>query len=185
VSARFKRTRRGITVTFDEGEITILDTLLRQLLDLLEPGDREAPAQPGREGDEFLRSLGIGAAAEAPADPALARLFPDAYREDPAAAAEFRRYTEQDLREGKRAAARTARATLGAPGETVRLDAEQAGSWLASLNDLRLAIGTRLEVTEDTDQMYGRLPADDPRRPYLDVYMWLGHLQDTLVQALW
>jgi hypothetical protein len=203
VGARFKRSRRGpVTVTFDEVETAILDHLLGQLLELLETEDRPAAGAGNEAGGtglaapradspaavpsdaELNRALGIGSAGEPPADPALARLFPDGYREDAEAAADFRRYTEPDLREGKRTAARTARETLGTPDAAVQLDDEQARCWLASLNDLRLAIGTRLEVTEDTEEMYARLAADDARRATLDVYLWLGYLQETLVDAL-
>jgi Domain of unknown function (DUF2017) len=187
VGARFRRSRRGpVTVTFDEVETSILGTLLGQLLDLLDAEDRPLASAAADAGDDELqRLLGISTAVEPPLDPALARLFPDGYRDDRDAAAEFRRYTEQDLREGKRLAVRTARATLGTPGKAVRLDDEQARCWLATLNDLRLAIGTRLEVTEDYDELYASMPPDDPRRSALDVYMWLGHLQETLVHALW
>jgi hypothetical protein len=181
VSARFKRTRRGqLTVTFDEVEASILGTLLGQLLELLDAEDSAVPDSD----DELERAVGIGAATEAPDDPALARLFPDAYRDDSEAAAEFRRYTEQDLREGKRAAARTAQETLRTPGSAVALDDKQAQSWLATLNDLRLALGTRLDVTEDYEGLVAATPPGDPRRPALDVYLWLGHLQETLVDAL-
>jgi Domain of unknown function (DUF2017) len=187
MGARFRRSRRGpITVTFDEVETSILDTLLSQLLDLLDAEDRPLGRAAADAGDDELqRLLSIGTATEPPADPALARLFPNGYRDDREAAAEFRRYTEPDLREGKRVAARTAGATLRTPGVAVKLDDEQARCWLTALNDLRLAIGTRLEVTEDYDELYASMPPDDPRRPSLDVYMWLGHLQETLVRALW
>jgi hypothetical protein len=192
VTAQFRRSRRGhVTVTFDEVELSLLASLLGQLLDLLAAEDRPdalAADAAGNEDDELSSTLGIdvgiGTATTPPVDPALARLFPDAYREDSDAAGEFRRYTELDLRAGKQSAARTALATLGAPGRKVTLDGEQAGCWLTALNDLRLTLGTRLEVTEDHEAMIERLPDDDPRRQALDVYLWLGYLQETLVHAL-
>lgn len=56
---------------------------------------------------------------------------------------------------------------------------------MRALNDLRLAIGTRLDITdeEDTDLLY-RLPDEDPRKPMVMAYLWLGGLQETLVETL-
>ena len=113
----------------------------------------------------------------------LARLFPSAYPEDEKAAEEFRRYTEATLRDGKRDAA-TVLETL-APGR-VTLTPEQAHAWLRALNDVRLALGVRLDVTEDrSDEEIARMPEDDPRYPAFITYDWLTYLQDTLVRALW
>ena len=65
----------------------------------------------------------------------------------------------------------------------LRLDGDRARQWLGTLNDLRLTIGSRLAVTEDDDSLY-RLPDDDPRKPMVMAYLWLGGLQETLVDAL-
>ena len=92
----------------------------------------------------------------------LARLFPDAYPDDQEAAAEFRRYTESGLRESKQSNARTALATLDAPGTEHRLTDVEVQAWLGALNDLRLALGTRLDVTED---WHAQAAALDRRRP--------------------
>jgi hypothetical protein len=115
----------------------------------------------------------------------LARLFPDAYREDPDAAGDFRRYTEPGLRSGKVAAARTVLATLPGKGGRVRLSAADGEVWLRALNDVRLALGVRLGITEEYEQELGHLSSDDPRAAYLAVYDWLTYLQETLVRALW
>jgi hypothetical protein len=120
-----------------------------------------------------------------PDDPVLARLLPDAYPDDPAAAGEFRRYTESGLRSGKVAAARTVLDTLPEGGGRVRLSAEQAQAWLRSLNDIRLALGVRLEVTEDRDAMLERADQGGPQAAGLWIYDWLTLLQETLVEALW
>ncbi len=58
---------------------------------------------------------------DAPADPVLARLLPDAYQEDPEAASEFRKYTESSLREAKKYFAQTLLDTLPAKGGRVKL----------------------------------------------------------------
>ncbi len=187
----------GAAVALDEVEISILRSLAVQLMELVGPGDE--PAQ----GADPLAALFAEGPSEAPSDPALARLFPDAYG-DPgaepasgreaadaeAASAEFRRYTEMDLRARKRddalAVIRALDAlTPGGGGAVLRLDADGSRRWLGALNDLRLAIGTRLEVTDEDDGggLYS-LPDSDSRKPMVMAYLWLGALQETLVETL-
>ena len=122
--------------------------------------------------------------AAPPEDPVLARLLPDAYGDDPEAAGDFRRYTEQGLRSGKVAAAQTVLATLPAGGGRVRLAAGDAEAWLRSLNDVRLALGVVLGITEDYERELSELDPEDPREAYLHIYDWLTFLQETLVRAL-
>jgi len=117
-----------------------------------------------------------------PTDPVLARLFPAAYA-DEKEALEFRRYTEPSLRDGKRADAEVVLRTA-VPGK-IRLDAEQAKAWLRALNDVRLALGTRLDVTEEVHEQIERMSEDDERYAAFVTYDWLTYLQDSLVRALW
>ena len=63
-----------------------------------------------------------------------------------------------------------------------RLSAEEADTWLRALNDLRLVLGTRLDVQEDT--FAAELRSDDPRAPALAVYAYLSWIQEQLVEAL-
>ena len=114
----------------------------------------------------------------------LARLLPDAYADDTEAAGDFRRFTEQELRNGKAAAARTVLATLPEDGGRVRLSEEEAQVWLRALNDVRLALGVRLSITEDFDARVADLDPADPRSAYMWIYDWLTFLQETLVRAL-
>ncbi|MFC7644565.1 DUF2017 domain-containing protein [Streptosporangium lutulentum] len=148
------------------------------LAGLPDPG----PDRAGETGDDPLeRALGIGP-SEQSTDPVLARLFPSAY-EDHEQSAEFRRYTEATLRDGKRADAQTM-LDSAEPGR-VELTQEQAQAWMRALNDVRLALGTRLEVTEEIHDEIAEMPEDDPRYPAYVTYDWLTYLQDTLVRALW
>lgn len=64
------------------------------------------------------------------------------------------------------------------------LDTAQARQWLGTLNDLRLTMGTRLEVSDDEDSELYRLPDSDPRKPLVMAYLWLGALQESLVETL-
>ncbi|MGW7264793.1 DUF2017 domain-containing protein [Streptomyces sp. NPDC054842] len=188
----------GAAVALDEVEISIIRSLAVQLLELIGPGPAEdAPEDP-------LAELFAEGPSEPPSDPVLQRLFPDAYsgpgvearspeeaEEQRAHSSEFRRFTENDLRAGKRDNALTVIRTLdaltpaGDGGAVLELSPAQSEQWLRALNDLRLAIGARLDVVdeEDTELLY-RLPDEDPRKPMVLAYLWLGGLQETLVETL-
>lgn len=184
----------GAAVPLDEVEISILRSLAVQLIELLGPGEEASDS----ESDDLLASIFNDGPSEPPADPVLARLFPDAYGgpdlvpddDVRAAAAEFRRYTENDLRSRKREDALAlirALDTLSPAGSeaVLRLKPDECRRWLGALNDLRLAIGTRLEVTDEEDGgELLRLPDSDPRKPMVMAYLWLGGLQETLVESL-
>ncbi|MDQ0796132.1 DUF2017 domain-containing protein [Streptomyces sp. B1I3] len=187
----------GAAVALDEVEIAILRSLAVQLLELIGPGDEPA------DGEDPLAALFAEGPSEPPADPALARLFPEAYgkpegygdgdKELREASAEFRRFTENDLRARKREDALVVVRTLdalgpvGEGGAVLTLTAGECRNWLGSLNDLRLTIGTRLEVSDEDEGQDGslyRLPDSDPRKPMVMAYLWLGALQETLVETL-
>ncbi len=181
--ATFRRARKGdLSATFGPDEHRVFRHLFLEMLQLV--GD-ESDEPDGAEDDPLARALGIGTATETPEDPALARLFPDGYSDDPEAAADFRRYTEPGLRSAKRSGLETALATLGEEPGKVVLSPEQAEAWLGALNDTRLVLGSRLGVTEDLEELVGSLADDDPRLGLLWVYDRLTYLQETLVQALW
>ena len=168
------------------------DTLDEEKPDDRTAGPRDRPSEKTPDApddglpsaDDLAAMIGLTENHELPSNPALARLLPDAYSDDPEASGEFRRYTEQGLRSGKVAAARTVLATLPPKGGRVRLSGPEAQAWLRALNDVRLALGVRLEVTEDFDELVARMSPDDPRLAYADMYHWLGYLQETLVGAL-
>jgi hypothetical protein len=191
IMAGFRRTARGVSARFTAGQAGILRNLVAQVADLVGgPGAAEAPPAegPGEAADglpmDFAAILATDSPSALPEDPVLARLLPDAYGDDPEAAGEFRRYTEHDLRSGKVASAQTVLATLPADGGRVRLSAGDAEAWLRSLNDVRLALGVVLGITEDYEREFGELDPDDPREAYLHVYDFLTFLQETLVRAL-
>lgn len=193
----------GAAIALDEVEISILRSLAVQLLELIGPGEEPA------DGEDPLSAILSQGPSEPPSDPALARLFPDAYGAGPNASpggegareressAEFRRFTENELRARKREDGLAVVRALdslspdpsamrdGGAGAVLTLKPEESRQWLGALNDLRLAIGTRLEVADDDDsgELYS-LPDEDPRKPMVMAYLWLGGLQETLVETL-
>jgi hypothetical protein len=188
----FTRHRRSgrIIATFSGFEADLLRSLASQLVELL----RNEAAVPHEHADPLEAMLSFDGPTTEPDDPVLARLFPSAYA-DEEAAAEFRRFTEGTLRDGKAAGAATIIDTLeeaGLPPQLgdqkvvidVELDEEAALVWLKSFTDLRLALATRLEVEQDDEAFWRALPEDDPRSQAHDIYEWIGALQETLVDAL-
>jgi hypothetical protein len=148
------------------------------------------PIEPTEEGDfvlrlsdgerELLRALPgelralLGSERD---DPGLRRLFPPAYERDEEGEAEYRRLMADELLEGRRAALRLLEETSGRD----RLTAEELDAWLRALNDLRLVLGTRLDVTEETYE--AELDPAHPQAYELSVYAYLSWLQEQLVAA--
>jgi hypothetical protein len=192
----FRATARGVTARFARPQATILRDLVQQVVELVVADEHDAAAGQvpsgaagDPEADELAALVGMTepadpSAAEQPDDPVLARLLPDGYRDDPEAAREFRAFTESGLRSAKVAAASTLLSTLPPGGGRVKLTGDQAEAWLRSLNDVRLALGVRLGVTDDFDGLNDELTPDDPRAAYVWIYQWLAYLQESLVLAL-
>jgi hypothetical protein len=192
VSEGFQRQRRGGAVaTFTVFEADLIRSLASQLIELL----RNEAAVPTTELDPFEALLDFSGPTTAPDDPVLARLFPPAYREDDEAAADFRRYTETELRSGKAdnaAAVIDALEEAGLPPQPdesgsvidIELAPGEALAWMKALTDMRLALATRLGVEEGDEDFWESLPDEDPRAHVHDIYDWLGFLQETLVRAV-
>ena len=162
-------------------EASLLRSLVGQVITLIAP-DGPPPGQPD---DPLAWDAQFSEdQLQIPDDPVLARLLPDGYRDDPDAAQEFRKYTESSLRSAKQQAAQEMLDTLPETGGKIQLTHDQAHAWLKALNDVRLALGVRLDVTEEFEQQWGRLRADDPQWAAYEVYAWLGAVQESLVQAL-
>jgi len=144
----------------------------------------------GKDEREVLQSLPeqLGEVLrDAPGEPALTRLSPPAYVEEPEHEEEFRRLMGDDLRQRQLAALAVMSETAGAK----RLTEEQAQGWLSALNSLRLVLGTQLDVGEDVDDEFDDLddePAgggpDDVRSGALQLYRYLSMLLDELVTTL-
>ncbi|WEO79302.1 DUF2017 domain-containing protein [Cryobacterium sp. SO2] len=172
----FRREDTGtVSAMFEPIEVDLLRNVTSQLLQLLGAVDIDD--------DAML------------AQPAVRRLLPDAYPDDPEAAAEFRRFTADGLLERKLANAATVLAALGddeqSTGQTdasvhdplpvpIVLDEQQVQSWLRTLTDLRLVVADRLQIDP-----HGTPHLDDEESYVVnDIYNWLGMVQESLVYAI-
>jgi hypothetical protein len=122
-------------------------------------------------------------------DPVVDRLFPDAYPQLPEDSEEYRRLTEGELKTSKIDQAGAILAALpSSGGGEVALDAEAAEAWLRALNDVRLALGVRLKIADETvlaSEMDEAVLTDptSSRVFQLSVYAYLGYLQESLLEA--
>jgi hypothetical protein len=121
------------------------------------------------------------------ADPGMRRLFPPAYEKEPELEQEFASLTRDELLERKRNGALAVIASIDG-GKTkrglwsARLDEETSQSWLGLINDARLILGTRLNVTDD--EPHEPLPPDHPDAPSHNIYIYLSALEWSLVETL-
>ena len=178
---RFTRHRGALRADLDEVEAGVLAQLAEEVLGIVD--------EPEVSSDPLAALVGLPPGdVHEPDEPVLSRLLPDAYDRpgadgtDPEASGDFRRYTDADLRAGKRANAQVVLGTVPPGGGRMMLDRDQADAWLGCLNDVRLALGTSLGVTEQTDP--DDYAHDDPAYQALQVYGWLGYLQESLLSCL-
>jgi hypothetical protein len=151
---RVKRLRRGsFELRIPPNEREVLGTLPDQLRELLTTGD---PLQ----------------------DPAMRRLYPAAYLDDPDAAAEFDGFVRDDLTAQRMAAVETMARTV----EATRVSEDELGAWLGAINDLRLILGVRLNVTEESGP--ADFAGDAEREASYALYSYLSLLQEEIVEAL-
>jgi hypothetical protein len=106
----------------------------------------------------------------------LRRLFPPAYANDPERDAEYQSMVHDDLLERRLAAVDLVEQTLSA----TRVGEEQLLGWMGAINDIRLVLGTRLDVGEEVRQ----IDADDPEAPAFAVYDYLTWLLGQIIDAL-
>ncbi|MCY7343859.1 MAG: DUF2017 domain-containing protein [Pseudonocardia sp.] len=175
----WKKSGRGskvrLVASLEAQEAAVLRGLVDEVRQMLAGRTDDNPA------DELAVITGIRTGPSTrPDDRVLARLLPDFTSEDADLAAGLRSLHEPALIDAKNAAASVVLETLPESGGRIELSPDQADAWLTTLNDVRLALGTALDVSEDMPE---ELPADDPRASHLGVYHWLTFVQDALVQS--
>ena len=170
----------------DANEAALLKNLVGSMIGLLD--ERESSSPP----DELEQITGMKAGSSKPPDNAtLQRLLPDFSkpRDNDAGGKEgtdrlnaaLRSLHEPEIIEAKRFAARQLLATVPDDGGRFELTEDVANAWVAAVNDIRLALGTMLDIRPGGPD---RLPDDHPMASHLDVYQWLTFLQEYLVLAL-
>jgi len=197
VAKGFKRKGQRFVATFDEMERGVVAGLMEQTRELVAPPERE------RTGDAFedlVAGLGVSVAADDQVagpnevggvrDPALERLLPTAHKGDDEVASEFRRLTENDLRDRKATTLTTAIDALrSATGDKLELTRDQAHATVIALTDTRLVLGERLGLRTDEDALelderVSTLDADDPSVYAASFYDFLTWMQESLTTAL-
>lgn len=167
-------------------EAALLKNLVGSVVGMLDT--RESSSPP----DELEEITGMKTGnSQPPDDPTLQRLLPDFYRpEDPepdppvsadSLNAALRGLHEPEIIEAKKLAAQQLLDSVPERGGRFELTEQQANAWIAAVNDIRLALGTMLNIGPDGPD---RLPADHPMAAQLSVYQWLTVLQEYLVVAL-
>jgi len=204
----FARARGGrIKVRLGDADRGVVAGLLEAVAELLDPevdaaadpdadpdADRgagpDAGGRPGPDDASLWASLEADLAVEPPSDPAVARLLPDASRDDPELAQSFRRLTEQDLRERKRESLGLAAAALRRSAPVV-LDDSEAQALLKGLTDVRLVLAERLGIAtdEDAEFLHAALAAGASQggpewAKAAELYEVVTYLQEELVHTL-
>jgi hypothetical protein len=127
---------------------------------------------------ELLRELGgqLRDLLLADRDPNLRRLYPAAHADDARLDSEYQSMVHGTLVEGRLSALDTMDATLDAKV----LTEDQLGCWMGAVNDLRLVLGTRLDVSEDEHDFDPAAPDAAARA----IYHYLGWVLEEIVSVM-
>ncbi|MGV0624514.1 oxidative stress transcriptional regulator AosR [Mycolicibacter minnesotensis] len=172
-------------------EAALLRNLAGSIVGILDARESASPS------DELEQITGIRTGnTRPPEDATTRRLLPDFYRPEAGADgapvddseigaeslnAALRSLHEPGIIDAKRAAAQEVLATIPERGGRFELTEQQAEAWIAAVNDIRLALGTLLNIGPDG---VAPPPSDARMAGQFDVYQWLTVLQDFLVVAL-
>ncbi|GAA2791022.1 DUF2017 domain-containing protein [Crossiella cryophila] len=184
----WRRDGGQLVAELTQQEAAVLRGMVSQIKEMLEERADEAPQ------DELALITGIRTGPSTPPDNRIvARLLPDFHRGDedgdlpPAdadSAAALRSIYEPQLLEAKTGVAEVVLTTCPRDGGVAALSEEQAEAWLSAINDVRLALGTALDISEDTPEEPLEGETDDTRSAHMGVYQWLTWVQDTLIATL-
>jgi hypothetical protein len=195
MTSTFTRARGGrIKVRLGDADRGVVAGLLEAVADLLDPEvqspDADSAGPDPADEASLWASLEADLAVEPPADPAVARLLPDASRDDPELAQSFRRLTEQDLRERKRDSLGLAAAAMRRRAPVV-LDDSEAQALLKGLTDVRLVLAERLGIATDEDAEFlhaalaaGAGQGNQEWAKAAELYEVVTYLQEELVHTL-
>ena len=179
---KLRPTPAGLSLILDRDEAGMLDQLVTQLIQLL-----QSHSGTSLDPDPLFASLEIGGTDETPEDPALARLFPDAF-EDAEDASRFRRVTEQGLLNRKLQDAMQVTSALGVDGLVdsgaveVEVTRTTLPAWVRTVTALRLAIGARIGL--ETSDDHARLMEDEETRGTVLVFDWLAAILESILAIM-
>ena len=159
-------------------EVQLLSNLVGSLCEMLDDRESSSPR------DELAELTGMKVGhSQAPDDDTMRRLLPDFHRDEPGQDhnGALRSLHEPAIIEAKRQAAQYLLDTLPAGGGKFELTEDQGHAWASAVNDVRLALGTMLDVGPNGPE---QLSDDDPMAGHLEVYHWLTYLQEYLVLSL-
>lgn len=175
----FNRRFGRYSATFERAEATLISDLVDQVRQMLAGRRAESSADP------LARLTGMTPApGTAPEDPAMARLLPDFHASDTEFSAGMRMLREPDLIALKDSNAVALLDSLPRGGGAVHLDAPTAQAWVAALNDVRLALGVRLDINDEDYEPTADADPDSLETAIFATYRWLSAVQDSLVTAL-
>lgn len=184
MTAGFSRRGQSVQVKLRPNEAEALRSMAGEFISLVAPlrrltGDDLADIVAAAFGDDW-------AAMAPPTDPALRRLFPNAYRNDRSASDEFRRYTQTDQAAAKIVAAETMADDIANDDDGwIVVPPDHTDAWLITLTNLRLVLAARLGLQEEADTArLARLAPTDPLAPTVAVYDWCSWLLESLVDCL-
>lgn len=173
----------GLRIVLEPDEAAMLNQLLTQLARLL-----QSHSSTQLDPDPLFASLEVGGSSERPEDPALGRLFPDAY-EGHDESAEFRRVTEQGLLNRKLQDALEVMTALGIGNDPfsedsveVEIPPDSLMVWARTLTALRLAIAARIGLERAAD--HSLLAAEESTQGSVLVFDWLAAILESLMSAV-
>ncbi len=174
----------ALRIRFEYDEAAMLDQLITQLAQLLQSHSGTA-----LDPDPLFASLEVGGSDELPHDPALARLFPDAYEGDDEAST-FRRVTEQGLLNRKLQDATLVTSALGvdhadlaaSDNIDVNVTAATLPAWVRTITALRLAIAARIGL--DTAEDHDRLLEQEDTHGTVLVFDWLAAILESVLTIM-
>jgi hypothetical protein len=117
--------------------------------------------------------------AMGPDDARLRRLFPTAYHENPDHDAEYQGYMRDELTQSRSASIAVVKEVLES---TDLITAAQLHAFMTVLNNLRLVLGTLLDVGEDDFE--DDIDENDPSFGQWQLYGYLGWLMEWTISAL-
>ncbi len=112
-----------------------------------------------------------------PDDERLRRLYPTAYNENPEHDAEYQGFMRDELTQSRTASIATVREMLRSDSP---VSENQLGAFMMVLNNLRLILGTLLDVNEDDDEP----DETDPLYGQWQLYGYLGWLLEWVISSL-